>query len=332
MEKSKVKKSWQDYGREWLDTLVVAISVAMAFRAYFFEPFNIPTGSMQPTLYGNHTQLATPAEKSVWDAPVLSFCKFLLTGTTYKEFRAPWSGDLYVAMRNDGNIDACVVNGMHGFKSSDGLFRFLGNLFLENEYDNMSGTARLPTDVLAQGQLKCTGAPRNPYALQGNVRCLGSVNKGDVIWNGQVMKGDFIFVNRWWWNFFKPARGEIMVFSTTGINDLPQGTHYIKRMTALPGETVDIRRPDVFINGSRIDPIKPMTGKAGEPTPQPNADGPGIRFCPMSLGQDEFYACGDNSDNSKDSRYWGAVPRNNLRGIASCVFWPIVNPRWGNVK
>ena len=33
--------------REWLDTLVVAISVAMCFRAYFFEPFNIPTGSMQ---------------------------------------------------------------------------------------------------------------------------------------------------------------------------------------------------------------------------------------------------------------------------------------------
>ena len=44
----------QQIGREWLDTLVVAISVAMAFRAYFYEPFNIPTGSMQPTLYGNH--------------------------------------------------------------------------------------------------------------------------------------------------------------------------------------------------------------------------------------------------------------------------------------
>ena len=44
-------KTWQDYGREWLDTLVVAISVAMAFRAYFYEPFNIPTGSMQETLW-----------------------------------------------------------------------------------------------------------------------------------------------------------------------------------------------------------------------------------------------------------------------------------------
>ena len=34
----KTAKSWQVYGREWLDTLVVAISVAMAFRAYFYEP------------------------------------------------------------------------------------------------------------------------------------------------------------------------------------------------------------------------------------------------------------------------------------------------------
>ena len=48
-------KTWQDYGREWLDTFVVAISVAMCFRAYFYEPFNIPTGSMQPTLWGYHT-------------------------------------------------------------------------------------------------------------------------------------------------------------------------------------------------------------------------------------------------------------------------------------
>ncbi|MBQ4200407.1 MAG: S26 family signal peptidase, partial [Kiritimatiellae bacterium] len=39
-------KSFQA-GREWLDVLVVSISVAMAFRAYFYEPFNIPTGSMQ---------------------------------------------------------------------------------------------------------------------------------------------------------------------------------------------------------------------------------------------------------------------------------------------
>ena len=54
-------------GREWLDNLVVSISVAMAFRAYFYEPFNIPTGSMQPTLYGNYSKRCSPAQATFWD-------------------------------------------------------------------------------------------------------------------------------------------------------------------------------------------------------------------------------------------------------------------------
>ena len=313
-----MKKTWQDYGREWLDTLVVAISVAMAFRAYFYEPFNIPTGSMQPTLYGNHSEVASPSDKTVWDYPVLSLFKFLLTGTTYKEFRAPYSGELYPVNRGDGNVDVFVCNSMHEVKPTGGLLRLLGGLVCENEMDNMTGVARLPTDAMAT--IRASGRSPNGRPF---------VQKGDIVWNGTVSKGDFIFVNRWRWNFFKPARGEVMVFSTTGINDLPQGTHYIKRMTALPGETIEIVTPDVLINGTRIEPIKPMTGKRGEITPNPN---PGEMKGPFKLGADEFFACGDNSDNSKDSRYWGAVPRGNLRGVASIVFWPIVNPRWGNIK
>ena len=50
------------------------------------------------------------------------------------------------------------------------------------------------------------------------------------------------------------------------------------------------------------------------------------------MGEGEYYACGDNSDNSLDSRYWGAVPERNLRGVGSCVFWPFMNPRWGKIK
>jgi len=312
-----VKKTWQDYGREWLDTLVVAISVAMAFRAYFYEPFNIPTGSMQPTLYGNHSEVATPDDKSVWDLPVLSLVKFLATGRTYKEFRAPYSGELNVLNRGDGCVDVFVSNSMHVPKPG-GILRFVGSLLCENEMDNWTGVSRLPTDAMRTVRASGMSPSGRP-----------SVTKGDVIWNGCVTKGDFIFVNRWHWNFFKPARGEVMVFSTTGIDDLPQGTHYIKRMTALPNETIEIRKPDVFIDGTRIAPLKPMVGKRGEVTPSPN---PGEMKGPFKLGADEFFACGDNSDNSKDSRYWGAVPRKNLRGLASIVFWPIVNPRWGNIR
>jgi signal peptidase I len=41
------------------------------------------------------------------------------------------------------------------------------------------------------------------------------------------------------------------------------------------------------------------------------------------MGDGEYFACGDNFNNSFDSRYWGSVPRENLRGVASVVFWPI---------
>ena len=73
---------------------------------------------------------------------------------------------------------------------------------------------------------------------------------------------------------------------------LPQGTHYIKRMKARPGETYILEHP--------------VPGRPEK----------------VVMGDDEYFACGDNFNNSFDSRYWGPVPRENLRGSASVVFWP----------
>ena len=94
------KKTFQDYGREWLDTLVVAISVAMAFRAYFYEPFKIPTGSMQETLWGYHTKAGV--EKTAWDAFPLSLAKWAWTGERVVDWTAPVTGTVRCQPRNDG--------------------------------------------------------------------------------------------------------------------------------------------------------------------------------------------------------------------------------------
>ena len=126
------------------------------------------------------------------------------------------------------------------------------------------------------------------------------VQAGETLWKGSVTKGDFIFVNRWKWNFWQPQDGEVMIFSTTGIAALPQGTHYIKRMKARPGETYRLEHP---VEG---------------------------RPAVVTMGPDDYFACGDNFNNSFDSRYWGAVPRANLRGCASFVFWPITG--WRIIK
>ncbi len=244
MEKT-AKKTWQDHGREWLDTLVVAISVAMCFRAYFYQPFNIPTGSMQETLWGYHT--VAGVEKGAWDVFPLSFLKWAWTGEKVVDYKAPVSGTVRVQPRNDGFANVCVGTSREVFK--------------------------LPTDACR--------------ALVGKY-----VRAGETLWKGSVVSGDFIFVNRWLWNFRRPRNGDVMIFSTTGIEKLQQGTHYIKRLKAKPGETYELEHP-----------------VEGFPTR-------------VTMGEDEYFACGDNFNNSFDSRYWGAVPGENLRGVGSLVFWP----------
>jgi signal peptidase I len=112
--------------------------------------------------------------------------------------------------------------------------------------------------------------------------------------------GDFIFVNRWIWNFRKPRAGDVMIFSTTGIKGLPQGTHYIKRMKATPGETYALEH-------------LPTDGQGHVREDLPKT---------VTMGEDEYFACGDNFNNSYDSRYWGPVPGSKLRGVGSVVFWP----------
>ena len=247
------KKTWQDCGREWLDTLVVALSVAMAFRAYFYTPFKIPTGSMQETLWGNHTRAGV--ERTAWDAFPLSVGKWLVTGSKTVDWKAPVTGHVRCIPRNDGNATVRVGTSPE--------------------------TWTLPTDACRD--------------LHGKF-----VQAGETLWKGSVTKGDFIFVNRWKWNFWQPQDGEVMIFSTTGIAALPQGTHYIKRMKARPGETYRLEHP-----------------VEGRPTV-------------VTMGPDDYFACGDNFNNSFDSRYWGTVPRANLRGCASFVFWPITG--WRIIK
>jgi len=283
--------------RENFEVAVVAVVVAMGLRAYFIQPFKIPTGSMQPTLYGiTSEEVASP---SVLDRYPLKLIKFAVTGDWYSVRRATASGRLGQALMSQ--TDPSVV-----------LFYIGGKRH------------KIPKDALSDGN-----GFGNPHFYASR-----EVRKGEILWAGVRHSGDHLFVNKVIWNFRKPRRDEVMVFKTDGISGLVQGTHYIKRMCGLPGETISINPPHLLIDNHTI------TGLRGIDRVSSACDGYsgyqlaedlGSVLKSRSLGLDEYYALGDNTRNSADSRFWGPVPARNLVGPAALVYWPL-SSRWGLIR
>ena len=309
--------------RENFDVLVVAISVAMAFRAYFYQPFKIPTGSMQPTLYGIHSETIPAERRTLLDRQPLKFFKWLVTGESFHVVTAKGNGTISFTDSKEymkpGYITLLVAGEPH----------------------------YIPTDVLNGSHYLPNGLTSGKY-----------VREGEVLWSGIVHSGDFVFVNRWIWNFRHPRRGEVMVFETTGVGVLPtpygsrtvvqQGTHYIKRMMGLPNETLQIRTPNLFVNGKQVtepERVAQISSRAQPWEKSPPYAGfqpaVGNKYCAQSLASqedtvtllsDQYYAMGDNSGNSFDSRFWGPVPEHNLLGPATFVYWPFTSPRRGFIR
>jgi len=155
-----------------------------------------------------------------------------------------------------------------------------------------------------------------------------------VIWSGVTHRGDHLFVNKVIWNFRRPRRDEIMVFTTDAIATLEPGTHYIKRMCGLPGERLAIHPPHLFING---EPVTGLRGISRVTSADKGYDGYKLaglltaENLEWPLRHDEYFAMGDNTGNSRDSRYWGPVPAKNLVGPAVFVYWPF-SKRWGLIR
>lgn len=117
-----------------------------------------------------------------------------------------------------------------------------------------------------------------------------------------------IFVNKFIYHFSQIERGDIVVFWYP--KDPTKS--FIKRIVGIPGERVEIRRGQVYIDGQRLDePYVPANFLDAASYP------------PTIVPDGHFYVLGDHRNSSNDSRNWGSVPSENIFGKAVFRYWPV---------
>lgn len=112
----------------------------------------------------------------------------------------------------------------------------------------------------------------------------------------------------------QPKRGDIVVF----IYPEDRSKDFIKRLIGLPGDTIEIRDKQIFINGL---PWSDSHGVYVDSMVFPGTVQPRDNVGPVTVPNDSFFVMGDNRDESYDSRFWGFVPRKDLLGKALVIYW-----------
>ena len=133
-----------------------------------------------------------------------------------------------------------------------------------------------------------------------------------------LIERDRILDNKFLFHFRAPRRGEVVVFRYP--EDRKRA--FIKRYIAGSGESVELRQGKLFVNGQLVDAPEIFRALA-----YTNHGPYGQSAQAVTVPPQMFYVLGDNTEASKDSRYWGFVPRKDLIGKALVIFWPFRRAR-----
>lgn len=286
--------------RENVEVILVAVVVAIGIRSYFLQPFKIPTGSMQPTLNGIIGRPMTEPPPNI----LRQIAEYVVLGRNY----------INVVAQEEDRIEHVVPKKFAFFFT---FSRIVGQ--------KRSYLVYAPPDTLRQ-DFKV--APGSHY------------NKGDVIARGAVDTGDQVFVDKVSYNFVRPGRGDVFVFRTDNIPAIPgdpeTGEHsfYIKRLAGLPGDNLRIEPPFLYANGKVAEGFGFSRVMSAKPPYRGYAPGHSYMADPSksyTVPSKTYFAMGDNSYNSFDSRYWGPVPEQNLVGRGLFVYWPFTW-HWGIIR
>jgi len=354
---------------EWVEFFLVASIVLIGIRTYFVSPFQIPTGSMMPTYFGMTPAVyRTPQENP---GLLKKAVNFLTLGAVHYDVIAPQSGEVAMDYYNNSKYGISLwYTKKRGrkwlvFPTNQCEYTFYVKDTpvtvdipedFNNEFQKMLVTVFFNGDVASYFQHVQKESAHAEQVVdeidpENAVQVL-RINIGQTAQAGRpllsfdIRAGDMLFVDRFSYNFMRPKAGDGFVFRTNIIPGLQDGSpeadsYFIKRLVGVPEDVLEIREPVLYRNG------KPITGAASFEKEFKQIDGyPGYRNrAPGNFDQvyltrpgdtvtvppGNYFACGDNSSDSRDSRYWGFVPAAAVVGRPLFVYYPFTR-RWGPPK
>ena len=348
---------------ENVEFFLVAAIVILGIRTYFVQPFKIPTNSMWPTYNGMTSEVfKTPAEEPGVPAVAMRGIAF---GAWPHRLDAPDDGEVLIPIEGPasrGMVWARKVRGRSWLVIPTDMREYV--LFVGDRAVTVTLPWDFDFDWTVYEAFLANGAPYTPNSLRQEatrraqadgivkryvegreVACIRTgkrLKRGERLLAFDELTGDQLLVDRVSYHFVAPSVGSGFVFRTGNIPGVVASygdQYYIKRLVGTPGDRLELRAPGLFRNGQPIDGSTAFEGNSSrtrnylgyEHPPRMRPDG---RLKPgeiLDVPKSSYFAMGDNSPNSEDSRYWGFVPAPDVVGRPIFVYFPFTR-HWGPAK
>ncbi|GAA5494291.1 hypothetical protein Rhal01_00451 [Rubritalea halochordaticola] len=339
---------------ENVEVFFVAIVIALGLRTYYLQPFRIPTNSMKPTLNGF---IGEELSQDKWPAYPIRIAQIATHGRDYISVKTD---------KEDKIVDLKEYQALHFFTRTKIVFS-------SGRTETVPGSARALIDVMNRDEItKLAGIKLASEDDENFMKVLmqTTLPANFTVAEGYVSSGDLVLVDKFSYHFRSPKAGEVFVFDTRKIREIREkpgyGSHYIKRLIGVPGDTIALEGGETRMNPYNGMPKKEIpSGRSIYYDTQIYRNGkkmtaPGVLrveskegyydgYSTMdrlqrgsenavklaykpSTGLSEYWAMGDNSQNSSDSRDWGTVKEFNVLGPALFSLWPFGSGHWGIIK
>lgn len=367
---------------ENVEFFLVAAIVILGLRAYFIQPFKIPTNSMWPSYYGMTSEVFKPGAQP---GMLGQAARLATLGASNYTLTAPADGEVMIPVFGDGtpaftekpgrtmwvfpalmHEQTLMVGGQpvrvtvpadwaqspeFGFKDAVAQTFFAGD---RAGISSALETARVGRRLETSTMVSTLGA-RNFEMRVYWVPTGKMVHKGDPIMSFDILTGDLLFVDRFTYNFFPPKVGSGFVFRTGNIKSAQMldssgqqiSQYYVKRLVGTPGDTLEVKAPVLYRNGKPIEGSDAFGKNAHQEGLYPgytnNTGGPvlgdGVQAsdgllplgAKVTVPPHAYFAMGDNSPHSADSRFWGFVPDKEVVGRPLFIYFPLTS-RWGPAR